>query len=536
MDAHEKIIRSIQHQQQIEGKDTRLSLMAKPFASVIENVIRLQDNRYTGIDASNEVAHEIESPLTPTQPEPSEKKLTAAELTAQIKALERQLADINTPDIESDVNLDEGEMSHSDVMHHGSQDTNHQKKITPTHNTLPTIRLDSLRSTAASLPMSHLFSSSHQSKVIKGKEMSLHWDIPTLKNGLKANCEAVACSILGEPVARTNGQLRFGNNKGSLILTLKGSNEGQWFDHQTGKGGDMLALIQSQKNCGFKQSLDFAGEFLNLSPENRARDEIDLSDLSMDVSAEKQKTIQYARQLANQSRPIKGTLAETYLKKNRGIDTLMCSDSIRFLASVKEPETDAFHPALLVVAKNMAGHVQGVQAIFLDKEGNKLKCQEPKRSYGLIKGSVIPVHEGGNLYAVAEGAETALSIATACKDMTVFASLGSLTNFSAMDFQAKSNTIIIFTDNDHQDNPSHKKSNDAADELKRKGFNVLICTPNDVGKDFNDVLREKGVDAVREHMNKLIMHESRHAQLNRAPVNQGKNREKKFESACELGF
>ena len=297
-----------------------------------------------------------------------------------------------------------------------------------------------------------------------------------------------------------------------------------------------MTLIQNQKNCNFKQALDFAGEFLNLAPENRARDVIDLSDLASDVDEDKHRTIQYARKLANQSRPVKGTLAETYLEKARGIDTRVCSDSIRFLPSIKEPETGEFHPALLVIAKNMEGNVQGVQAIFLDKEGNKLDCKQPKRSYGLIKGSVIPVHEGGNLYAVAEGAETALSIATACKDMTVFASLGSITNFSAMDFETKSNTLVIFADNDSPDNASHSKVNNAADELKRKGFNVLVCTPDAVGTDFNDLLREKGVEGVRQKMNKLVFHEQNKPSQKKEPLSQGKTREKKFENECEPGL
>ena len=534
MSVHEKIIQSIQHQQQIEGKSTNLFLAEKPFALMIENIVRLQDGHFAETDASNDMTHEgvpyrafaQNDPNLPPDAEP-----TVKELSAQIEALKKQLAERNPVEPARPV-FDELEASAA--MEESPE------KITAIpaspKNTAPLIRLDALRSTASPLPISHLFSSSHQSKLIKSEEAGQHWDIPALTSGLNLQCEALVTTLLGEPIAREKNQLRFGHNKGSLIITTHGSKAGQWFDHQTGTGGNMLTLIQNQKNCNFKQALDFAGEFLNLAPENRARDVIDLSDLASDVDEDKHRTIQYARKLANQSRPVKGTLAETYLEKARGIDTRVCSDSIRFLPSIKEPETGEFHPALLVIAKNMDGNVQGVQAIFLDKEGNKLDCQQPKRSYGLIKGSVIPVHEGGNLYAVAEGAETALSIATACKDMTVFASLGSITNFSAMDFETKSNTLVIFADNDSPDNASHSKVNNAADELKRKGFNVLVCTPDAVGTDFNDLLREKGVEGVRQKMNKLVFHEQNKPSQKKEPLSQGKTREKKFENECEPGL
>ena len=453
--AHEKIIQVIQHQQQIEGKDTSLILAAKPFATVIENVVRLQDSHYTETDASNDMTHDTMPYPNPAQNEPNmtHEAPTVKELLSQVQALKKQLAELTKVQIEPDPieaiqrEVDALEAREVTATNDDSKISRIQvSKNTPTHSTSPSIRLDALRSTATPLPISHLFSSSHQSKLTKS-----------------------------------------------------------------------------------------AGEFLSMTPDTRARDVIDISDLPSGIDEDKQRTVQYARKLANQSRPVKGTLAETYLEKTRGIDTRICSDSIRFLPSIKEPETGEFHPALLVIAKNMEGNVQGVQAIFLSKEGEKLDCQNPKRSYGLIKGSAIPVHEGGNLYAVAEGAETALSIATACKDMTVFASLGSITNFSAMDFKTKSNTLIIFADHDHQGNESHNKVNNAANELKNKGFNVLLCTPDEVGTDFNDLLRAKGVEGVRQQMNQLVMHEQANAKQKKEPASKENKRGKKFEGEYELG-
>lgn len=548
METHEHIMQSIKHQQQIEGKDTSLVQSAKPFAHVIENIVRLQDSHFTDKDAANELLHDPDSWNLLSQTDmqaPSKNPLTADELTAKIQQLQDQLATLNQKNTPSNPVITMQREHESNAVDERGIDMTADEMIwrgeSPSVNPSPktkrtTLHLDSLRSTAPPLPISHLFSSSHQSNVIKREEPGQQWDIPAITAGLNANTESLACALLGEPVARRKGQLRFGSNKGSLIVTIEGSKAGQWFDHQTGKGGNMLTFIQTQKTCNFKQALDFSGEFLNMTPESRALDAVDLSDLAPDIDKDKHRSIEYARKLANKSKPLKGTIGETYLKNTRGIDTRTCSDSIRFLPAIKEPETGEFHPALLVIAKNIDGRVQGVQAIFLDKEGDKLKCEEPKRSYGLIKGSLVPVHEGGNLYAVAEGAETALSIATARKDMTVFASLGSITNFSAMDFKTQSNTLIIFADHDEPGNPSHYKMNHAADELKRKGFNVFICTPDEVGKDFNDLLREKGVDGVKQQMNNLVLHESSRTSLTKESGNAGRMRGKKFENEYEPGL
>jgi len=548
LDTHDRIMQSLKHQQQIEGKDTRLVQSAKPFTHVIENIIRLQDSHFINKDAANDPLHDPDSgnllSKTDVQP-PSNEPLTVDELTAKIQQLQDQLAALHQTSPTSNPVVTIQREHESNAIDERVIDMTAEEMIwrgeSPSFNPPPktkrtTLHLDSLRSTAPPLPISHLFSSSHQSNVIKREEYGQRWDIPAITAGLNAHSESLACALLGEPVARRKGQLRFGSNKGSLIVTIEGSKAGQWFDHQTGKGGNMLTFIQTQKSCNFKQALDFSGEFLNMTPESHALETIDLSDLAPDIDIDKHRSIEYARKLANKSKPLKNTIAETYLKKTRGIDTQTCSDSIRFLPAIKEPETGEFHPALLVIAKNIEGRVQGVQAIFLDKEGNKLKCEEPKRSYGLIKGSLVPVHEGGNLYAVAEGAETALSIATTRKDMTVFASLGSITNFSAMNFKTQSNTLIIFADHDAPGNPSHYKMNHAADELKSKGFNVFICTPDEVGKDFNDLLREKGVDGVKQQMNNLVLHETSQTILTKKSESTRREREKKFENEYEPSF
>jgi hypothetical protein len=171
----------------------------------------------------------------------------------------------------------------------------------------------------------------------------------------------------------------------------------------------------------------------------------------------------------------------------------------------------------------------------LDEEGRKLPCETPKRSYGVIKGSSAPLHVGGNIYALAEGVETGLSVATANKNLTVFSSLGSMTNFSRMQINAHHNTIILFEDHDKDNPETSLKVNKAADELHQQGFNVLRCKPKAVGHDFNDVLRARGIEGVKQEITQLTIHvpsqEKGWRLLNKEPT---LNRAKKYKREQEL--
>lgn len=514
---HQHIMERIKHQLQVEGKDNNLVEAAKPFNQILTEFTRIQDSHFNDKDASNEDFLDKQSAiLVPDKPSVLIPKSTVSleQIAEQIKQLKELLtqAGLSQEPLE---HLLQTHLNHERVTTNEIQasleedsDLSIEEYQAPTPQPNHTIPLDTLRSTAPDLGVNALFNSSHVSQTVQGEVLASQWDIKALTDGLNLDCEQIVTHLLGEPTARDNGQLRFGTNKGSLVVTIKGNKQGLWFDHQTGEGGNLLQLIQQTQQLSFKAALDFAGSYLNHTPKQTMKEIIDLSDLTQSLDKEKQKTIRYARQLANASKPIQGTIAQTYLEKTRGINTQTYSDSIRFISSIKEPESGQYHPALLLIGKNLEGKVQGVQAIFLDSEGNKLKCKDPKRSYGLLKGSAIPVQHGGNIYALAEGAETALSVASAHKNLTVFASLGSMTNFSSIDFKTKNNTIIILADHDKPGNEAISKMNKAIDELHAKGFNVMICKPKDLGMDFNDVLRERGIEGVKKETNQLTMHTS----------------------------
>ena len=56
-------------------------------------------------------------------------------------------------------------------------------------------------------------------------------------------------------------QLRFGN-KGSLCINLKGSREGTWVNYESGKGGNLIQLIQNKKGLDFKSALSYVTPYV----------------------------------------------------------------------------------------------------------------------------------------------------------------------------------------------------------------------------------------------------------------------------------
>jgi len=50
--------------------------------------------------------------------------------------------------------------------------------------------------------------------------------------------------------------------KGSFSLALTGPKRGQWFDHETGEGGDLFALIQRERGGDFPAAKAWARQWL----------------------------------------------------------------------------------------------------------------------------------------------------------------------------------------------------------------------------------------------------------------------------------
>ena len=65
----------------------------------------------------------------------------------------------------------------------------------------------------------------------------------------------------GEPNRRLSSRkdLRWGS-KGSMVLQVA---SGLWYDHETGRGGDIIRFIELERGCSFVDALDHAAQYVS---------------------------------------------------------------------------------------------------------------------------------------------------------------------------------------------------------------------------------------------------------------------------------
>ncbi len=228
------------------------------------------------------------------------------------------------------------------------------------------------------------------------------------------------------------------------------------------------------------------------------------------LTPEQQRSLDYARRLAKESRPIASTLAERYLREHRGIALDKFPESVRFHPGIYSRRNASVNPALLVVAKDGTNQVQAVQAIFLDKDtAQKAEVEVKKQTWGRpSQGSValqpwgkVPANQG--VTYLAEGPETALSVYQALGGADVRITLGK-SNFKNID-PAKTNAhIVLCCDNDGQSPHSDRLIRFAAEQLQQQGKTVWLAQPKIEGQDYNDMLKEQGVAAVKIELQQAV--------------------------------
>jgi putative DNA primase/helicase len=189
-----------------------------------------------------------------------------------------------------------------------------------------------------------------------------------------------------------------------------------------------------------------------------------------------------ARRIWRESRPATGTLAETYLR-SRAI-TIAPPASLRFHPALKHP-TGAIAPAMVGGVQDRAGNPIALHRTYLAPDGlGKANVDPPKMAFGPIRGGAVRLAPAGEVLALAEGIETALSVQQATS-IPVWATLGTA-NLAGVELPEIVRTVIIAADGD---DAGERASQQAAQRFLREGKKVRIARPP-TGKDFNDVVME----------------------------------------------
>lgn len=332
---------------------------------------------------------------------------------------------------------------------------------------------------------------------------------------------------------REGGQWRADSTSGdrgrALSVELHGERAGLWIDHRGGtERGDALDLVAACRYGGdLRAAYTWALTWLGWSdraapaprrpappPENPATE-----------AAEAEAKRRRALALWLEARPaIAGTPVDCYLKA-RGID----------LATLgRQPRALRYHPALwnaesgrkwdaMVAAvrgpdgKHVATHRTWLALV--PRPGTNLyrwtkaPLEVPKKVLGSIGDGFIPLWRGasgkplreapaGDTIVIAEGIETALSVAVACPEYRVISAI-SLGGLARVALPPAIGTVILAYDNDPpppRDTPPEDRRwgawrkqraarRAAALRYAREGRTVKVAWPPVPGADWNDILQ-----------------------------------------------
>ena len=219
--------------------------------------------------------------------------------------------------------------------------------------------------------------------------------------------------------------------------------------------------------------------------------------------------------------PINGTLGEKYLREFRGIKGELPAD-FKYNPSMYHFEVKDNLPGIMIPVKDVNGKLIGLNRIFLNKDGSKLKINSKiaskngdsvkasaKLGKGIAKNGTIDINHGcipGTTF-VSEGTENAL---TAKEVMPLFdiKSCISVSGLKGIQFTPGTHTVIIIADNDGRHDGTKEQLINAVQQFLERGLQVNIVMPETTSLneklDLNDVYKVNGADAVKKILDDRI--------------------------------
>jgi len=282
----------------------------------------------------------------------------------------------------------------------------------------------------------------------------------------------------------------------SMFVRLRGPNAGKgaagkWTDAATGEHGDLLDVIR--ESCGLVEFADVLAEarcFLSLPPSEPA------PEFKHSATPAPAGSPESARRLFAISKPIHGTIAETYLR-SRGISALHEAESLRFHPHCYyRPDHDSpmeTWPALIAAVTTPNGLITGVQRTWLDPSGcGKAPIDTPRRAMGYLLGNAVRFGAADDDVLVAgEGIETMLSLRCVLPTLSMAAAL-SANHLAAMALSSSLRRLYIARDADAAGDTVQAVLLQRAETA---GIEAVPLSPR-LG-DFNEDLQIFGLDALR---------------------------------------
>ena len=282
----------------------------------------------------------------------------------------------------------------------------------------------------------------------------------------------------------------------SMFVRLKDSPKGpagKWQDAATSERGDLLDVIRESLGLiDFAEVAEEARRFLSLPNPEPARPKKHANAPAQTGSSEA------ARRLFAMSRPIGGTIAETYLRK-RGISALHGTGNLRFHPRCyyrpDEHEATETWPALVAAVTDLSGRITGVHRTWLAPDGSdKAPIDTQRKAMGDLLGHAVRFGIPGEVMAAGEGIESVLSVREVIPGMATAAAL-SAAHLAAILFPDTLRRLYIVRDHD----PAGDGATAALTErANAAGIEAITLSP--IFGDFNEDLRRLAIDALRANV------------------------------------
>jgi hypothetical protein len=265
---------------------------------------------------------------------------------------------------------------------------------------------------------------------------------------------------------------------------------GKWTDSATGEHGDLLDVIRESLGLiDFRDVADEACRFLSLprtEPDPRHRTYAEPAPTGSSEAA---------RRLVAASKPIHGTLVETYLR-HRCIDGLHDATALRYHPRCyHRPDDDGptqIWPAMIASVTDLSGLVTGAHRTWLDPSGlGKAPIETPRKAMGALLGHAVRFGPAREVMAAGEGIETMLSLRMVLPGMSLMAAL-SAAHLSAILFPDALRRLYIARDIDPAGDGAMATLTERA---AAAGIETIPLSPS-LG-DFNEDLVAFGLNELR---------------------------------------
>ena len=203
------------------------------------------------------------------------------------------------------------------------------------------------------------------------------------------------------------------------------------------------------------------------------------------------------------SRPIAGTLAQTYLN-SRGIVIVAAGDPLRFHPRCyyrpDENSPTETWPALIAAVTDLGGGITGAHRTWLDPSGrDKAPIDSPRRAMGHLLGHGVRFGVADDVMAAGEGIETMLSLRSVLPTLPMVAAL-SANHLAALLLPTTLRRLYIARDADPAGDAATASLCNRAEAAGIEVWSLLPCFD-----DFNEDLRRLGVERLRASVSRQLV-------------------------------